>query len=157
MKIILATDHAGFELKQYIKEVLQTENHEVVDATPNFEESDDYPDKISAGIKVLIDTLHTDPNAKAIIFGGSGQGEAMTANKFKGIRATVFYGGSEGLVRDIIMLSKMHNDANVLSLGARFVSHEEAKKAVISWLEPKGENLDGRHVQRLRKLDQLGA
>jgi ribose 5-phosphate isomerase B len=87
---------------------------------------------------------------KGIIFGGSGQGEAITANRFPGVRAAVYYGGSE----EIIKLSREHNDANVLSIGARFVTNEEMFRVVDIWLETnfsKGE----RHVRRIKEIDTL--
>ena len=85
--------------------------------------------------------------AIGIIFGGSGQGEAMAANRFKGIRAAVFYGGPE----EIVKLSRLHNNANILSIAARFVSFEETIKVVNLWLSVDFE--EGRHLKRINKLD----
>jgi ribose 5-phosphate isomerase B len=82
-----------------------------------------------------------------IIFGGSGQGESMAANRFKGVRAAVFYGGSD----KIIELSRLHNDANVLSFGSRFVEPEDAIDLIEKWLKIEFEG--GRHQQRIEKLD----
>ena len=104
---------------------------------------DDYPDFIiPAAIKVA-----NDDSARGIIMGGSGQGEAMAANRIKGIRAAVYYNGPI----DIVKLSRTHNNANILSLGSRFISKENATEIVDMWLnEPfKG----GRHENRIKKLD----
>ena len=82
-----------------------------------------------------------------IVFGGSGQGEAIAANKIKGIRSAVYYGGN----LDIVKLSRQHNDANVLSLGARFLTKEQALEAVKLWLATPFEG--GRHARRVQKID----
>ena len=82
-----------------------------------------------------------------IIFGGSGQGEAMAANRFKGVRAAVFYDGPD----EIINLSRLHNNANVLSFGSRFIDAERAKELIKQWLSVEFEG--GRHQKRIEKLD----
>ena len=87
-------------------------------------------------------------NTKAIILGGSGQGEDMVANKFEGVRAAEYYGGN----LEIVKLSREHNDANVLSLGARFLSLEEAKEAVKLWLETPFSN-EERHARRISEIE----
>jgi len=147
MKIFIATDHAGFELKNtlvtYITEELGID---VVDCGAfDFDESDDYPDFISVAINNLVAETES---ARAIILGGSGTGEAIVANRYPGVRAAVYYGGPE----DIIILSREHNDTNVLSLGARFIDEETAKSAVSLWLatEFSGEE---RHQRRIQKID----
>ena len=89
-------------------------------------------------------------STRAIIFGGSGQGEAMVANRFPGVRATVWYGGNE----DIIKLSREHNDANVLSIGARFVSEDDAKKVIDTWLSTPFSG-DDRHARRNELIDNI--
>ena len=146
MIIYLASDHAGFELKEKIKEFLVQNRYEVKDMGPvTFDPADDYPDFIKPAAAAVAE----DPeNSRAIIMGASGQGEAMVANRLKGIRAAVFYGGLD----EIIKLSREHNDANVLSLGARFVSLEGALAAVKLWLDTPFSNAE-RHARRIKKID----
>lgn len=148
MKIYLATDHAGFELKEKIKEFLAKNEYSVEDlGASTYQEGDDYPDFISKAAQAVAN----DPeNSKAIIFGGSGQGEAMVANRFKGVRATVYYGGT----KEIIRLSKEHNNANILSIGARFVSTSKAKRIIKLWLDAKFTN-EERHARRIKKIDEV--
>ncbi len=148
-KIILAADHAGFNLKENIKSFLEKNGHKILDVGAHkLTEGDDYPTYMAdAALKVAQDM---EGGTKAVIFGGSGQGEAIVANRFPGVRATVWYGGN----MDIIKLSREHNDANVLSIGARFVSEEEAKNAVEMWL---GTNFSGdeRHERRNKQIDSI--
>jgi ribose 5-phosphate isomerase B len=106
--------------------------------------ADDYPDYIRPCAKAVADTH----DSMGIVIGMSGQGEAMAANRVRGARAAVYYGGPA----DIIKLSRRHNDANILSLGARFVSFEEAAKAVDMWLMTQFEH-DERHQRRILKMD----
>ncbi len=147
MKLFFASDHAGFELKNILIEYAITLGYEVDDKgdfTP--EPKDDYPDFISLAAKAVSE----DPESKAIVVGGSGQGEAIVADRFPHVRAALWYGGS----MDIIKLSREHNDANVLSLGARFVSPDEAKEAMKIWLETPFSG-DERHARRLEKIENL--
>lgn len=149
MKIIFATDHAGFELKNellaYVRDHL---GYEVEDlGAHELDEDDDYTDFIAPAAQ----RVHDDPqNTKAIILGGSGQGEAMLANGFDGVRAAVYYGGPE----DIVTLSRVHNDANVLSLGARFLDLDTAKYAVKRWLETE-HHPDERYDSRIEKMEEI--
>ncbi|MFC1595219.1 ribose 5-phosphate isomerase B [Patescibacteria group bacterium] len=145
MKIYLGTDHAGFELKESIKQFLIEKGHDVEDfGASSFDKEDDYPDFI----KPVAEAVARDPEqSRGIILGGSGQGEAITANRFKGVRAVVYYGGDI----DIVKLSREHNNANVLSFGARFVSEQEAKQAIELWLSIEFEG--GRHQRRIDKID----
>lgn len=144
MTIYLGSDHAGFELKETIRTFLEEKGFEVEDKGAfRYDAEDDYPDFI----RPVAEAVALDPGSRGIIFGGSGQGEAITANRVTGIRAAVFYGGPD----DIVKLSRQHNNANILSLGARFVGSELAVKAVEMWL---GTPFDGgRHDRRVRKID----
>lgn len=143
--IYLASDHRGFELKEKIKKWLKEWNYDYEDMG-NFEydKDDDYPDFISQAAEKVSQDPH---NSRAIILGGSGQGEAMAANRYKNVRAAVYYGGPEEAVK----LSREHNDANILSLGTFFVDDLTAQKAIKLWLEThfSGEE---RHKRRLAKF-----
>lgn len=147
MVIYLATDHAGFELKEKVKEYLKNAGFKVEDfGAKSFDADDDYPDFISLAAAAV----SKNPNSKAIILGGSGQGEAIVANKFPHVRAVVYYGRQEDLVR----LTREHNDANILSLGARFINAEEAVKAVKLFLETPFTN-EERHQRRIEKITKI--
>ena len=144
MKIHLATDHAGLELKEKVKLYLSDLDHEVIDhGAYEYDALDDYPDFIFP----CANAVSNDPESKGIILGGSGQGEAMAANRVKGVRAAVFYNGPD----EIIKLSRQHNNANILSLGARFMSEKEIYKIIEIWFETDFEV--GRHQRRIDKLD----
>lgn len=146
MNIYIASDHAGFELKNNLGEFIKGLGFTVIDKGPfALDESDDYPDYV----RLVADEILKDPsNTRGIILGGSGQGEAMVVNRRKNIRAAVYYGGP----LDIVKLSREHNNANILSLGARFLSNDDAEKAVKLWLETEftGEE---RHQRRIEKID----
>ena len=145
MIIHIATDHAGLELKEKVKSYLSKLDYEVVDhGAYEYDALDDYPDFIFP----CAEAVSNDPNSKGIILGGSGQGEAMAANRVKGVRAAVFYNGPD----EIIKLSRQHNDANILSLGARFMSDTEMYKIIELWLSTDFES--GRHKRRIEKLDE---
>ena len=149
LHIILASDHAGFKLKEAVRSFLQSKNYTVEDVGAHeFVDGDDYPVYMTAAAMRVAQDLKGE--TKAVIFGGSGQGEAMVANRFPGVRATVWYGGNE----EIIKLSREHNDANILSIGARFVSEEEAKKAVDLWLATSFSG-DERHARRNKEIDSI--
>lgn len=146
MKIFFASDHAGFELKSKLIPFVESLGYEAVDKGGyEADSNDDYPDFVRlAGIEVSEEPTRN----RAIVIGGSGQGEAIVANRFPNVRAVVYYGGT----LDIVKLSREHNDANVLSLGARFMSEEEAKNAVELWLKtPFSE--DERHARRIKKIE----
>ena len=145
MKIHLATDHAGLDLKNAIKEYLLDKGHDITDHGANeYDALDDYPDFIFPCARAVA----ADTESRGIILGGSGQGEAMAANRIKGCRAAVFYNGPVELVK----LSREHNNANILSLGARFMSQEEICDVIEMWLEEPFEG--GRHQRRIEKLDK---
>ena len=142
-KIVLATDHAGFELKEHIKNMLLNKGIAIKDfGAYSYDSQDDYPDFILPAAQYIADN-----NFVGIIFGGSGQGEAIAANRIKGIRAAVFYNGPD----EIVQLSKLHNNANVLSIGARFVNQSRAEEIIDLWLSTSFE--EGRHQRRIEKLD----
>jgi ribose 5-phosphate isomerase B len=150
MKVYLASDHAGFELKEKAKEVLVKDGYDVIDFGANYlDHNDDYPDFIwRAADNISQDYNHGDVETRAIIFGGSGQGEAILANRFPNVRAVVYYGGN----LEIVKLSREHNDANVLSMGARFINTEEALEAIKLWLASQFSN-EERHRRRLAKIE----
>lgn len=146
MKIYIGTDHAGFELKEKLKVFLGELGYTVEDkGAYAYDGQDDYPDFI----RPVADAVAHDGQSRGIIIGGSGQGEAMCANRVRGARAAVYYGG----LVDIVVLSREHNDANILSLGARFVEEEEALEVVRLWLATpfSGEE---RHARRIKKIDE---
>ena len=143
-RIVLATDHAGFKLKEAVKKSLLELGLEVKDfGAFEYESTDDYPDFINPAAKFISEK----DNTMGIIFGGSGQGEAMAANRFKGVRAAVFYNGPD----EIINLSRLHNNANVLSFGSRFIDADRAIELIKKWLSAEFEG--GRHQKRIEKLD----
>lgn len=148
--IYLATDHAGFNLKEEVKSYLEERGNEVYDCGAlTFEPGDDYPQFIAlAAEKVQHDSMH-DP-AMAIIFGGSGQGEAIVANRYRHVRAIVYAGGNLELVK----LGREHNDANVLSIGARFVTKEEAAQAIELFLSTPFSH-EERHSERVIQIDEI--
>lgn len=145
MRIYIGADHAGFKLKEKLIPFLKELGHEVEDKGAfEYNKDDDYPDFI----KPVAEAVSQDKEARGIIMGKSGQGEAMCANRVKGARAMVWYGYDVGMLR----LSREHNDANILSLGAGFVNNEKAFDAVKYWLEIPFSG-DERHVRRIAKLD----
>lgn len=144
MKIHLATDHAGFEHKESLKAHLLEQGFEVIDhGNTMLDENDDYPDFVTPCVQAVV----SDVESKGVIFGGSGEGEAMCANRTLGARAVVYYGGTT----DILTFSREHNDANILSLGARFMTGQEVNNAVDFWLGV-GFSGDERHIRRLAKF-----
>ncbi len=126
--IHLASDHAGFQHKEEILKWLQGSIYIIHDHGAYVNDPlDDFPDFMS---KAAVAVSNSIGDSCAIIFGGSGQGEAMAVNRFSKIRATVYYGGNP----EIIKLSRLHNDANILAIGARFITVEETKKIITTWL-----------------------
>jgi ribose 5-phosphate isomerase B len=157
-KILFASDHGGFALKQDIILFVKDLGFETEDfGNTVLDGADDYPDFVIP----LAQNIAENPAYKGIILGGSGQGEAICANRFKGVRAVVYYGkphstqvDADGHVFDMVTSSRIHNNANVLSLGARFLSVDEAKAVVKEWLEAEFPG-DERHKRRLEKIEQI--
>ncbi len=154
MKIYIGSDHAGLTHKQEIVKSLNNMGLEVIDCgATEFNENDDYPDFCS---KVAREVSQNPANSKGIVLGGSGQGEAMVCNRFHKVRAAVYYGTKDTIPGDhnILELSRDHNDANILSIGARFVTVEDAVDAVSTWLNtPFSE--EERHKRRITKIDRV--
>ncbi len=160
MKVYLACDHAGFSLKAALMEQLPIHGHDVEDVGAfDVDPNDDYPDFVHP----LVTKVLEDQGSFGIVFAGSGQGEAMCANRTKGIRAAVFYGpmpAHDALDRegghsqdgyDAVRLSRRHNNANILSIGSRFVSPAQADEAVRTFLGTEFDP-DERHIRRLSKF-----
>lgn len=147
MDIVLASDHAGFELKEKTRHYLLEKGYSVDDCGAHtYDEDDDYPIFIAMAANKVRNAPET---TRAIIFGGSGQGEAIVANRFKHVRAAVY--ASDNL--ELVTLAREHNNANVLSIGARFVSAEAARKAIALFLDTSfpGEE---RHERRIKQIDR---
>jgi ribose 5-phosphate isomerase B len=144
--IYIASDHAGFELKQKLISHLKEADMEVEDCGAfSLDPQDDYPDFCyPCAVKVA-----KNPGSLGIVIGSSGQGEAIIANKVKGVYAAHYYGGHE----EIVKLAREHNNANVLSLGAKFMTAEQAERAVDLFMETGFEG--GRHQRRVSKISQL--
>jgi ribose 5-phosphate isomerase B len=141
MKISLGTDHAGYRLKEKVKELLVSLGHEVVDFGTFSEEAVDYP----LFVRPAAEAVARGECERGVVFGGSGNGEAMTANKVRGVRCALCW--SEESAR----LSRQHNDANVLSLGERLVPEELALAIVRLWLTTPFEG--GRHARKIAELE----
>lgn len=147
-KVLVASDHAGFDLKNILVAYLKEKGYAVEDMGAHaLNDADDYPPIM---VPVALRVLDDPKNVKGIVFGGSGNGEAMVCNRFPEVRAAVYYGGS----LDIVRLSREHNDANILSFGARFITEDEMKKAADLWLTTafSGEE---RHARRIELIDSI--
>ncbi|OGI82908.1 ribose-5-phosphate isomerase [Candidatus Nomurabacteria bacterium RIFCSPLOWO2_02_FULL_44_12] len=155
MKIFVGTDHAGYVLKEKLVTFLRGHGHEVVDKGAfGYNETDDYPDFV---IPVAREISKDPDNSRGIILGATGQGEALAANKFSHVRAVVYYGEAPTVVddeADIIVRSREHNNANILSLAARYLTEDMAITAVSKWLSTPYSNGE-RHIRRLGKIDKL--
>lgn len=158
MKVYFASDHAGFDLKNTLLAYVRDELGLAVEDCGAHERDpkDDYPDFVRLAAAAV---ARKPEGSRAIVLGASGQGEAMMANRFKGVRAAVYYGDPNVHQRDaggnelsLLESVRAHNDANVLSIGARFVSTDEAQRAVAAWLATEFSR-DARHVRRIAKLD----
>ncbi|MEK7616191.1 MAG: RpiB/LacA/LacB family sugar-phosphate isomerase [Patescibacteria group bacterium] len=146
--IYLGTDHRGFELKEKIKLWLKEWNYDFEDCGAlEYDPKDDYPDFVHrVGKKVSADP----DNSFGIVLGHTGQGEAIVANKYKHVRAALYY----GKLLDMIKLAKEHNHTNVLSLSATYITEGEAKEAIKLWLETKF-TFEERHVRRIKEIEQI--
>ena len=146
LEIYLSGDHAGFKLKEKLKKWLEKKGFKVKDFGPHeYNKNDDYPDFVIPMARAVVKN-----KVKGIIIAGSGQGEAIAVNKIKGIRAALYHGGNPKIVK----VTREHNDANVLSFGSRFVTENEAKKAIDIFLKTPFEK--GRHRRRLKKFERFG-
>mgnify|MGYP006268853911 CR=1 FL=1 len=142
MKFSLGTDHAGYTHKEAIKRHLEGKGHETVDFGAHSTEAVDYPDFVRPAAAAVADGRCD----LGIVLGGSGNGEAMTANKVRGIRCALCWNTETGA------LAKRHNNANVLSFGARQTPVEETLAIVDAWLEAEFEG--GRHERRIEKIEK---
>jgi len=142
MKIAIGSDHAGFAYKEKIKEFLATLGHEVTDFGTNSEEPVDYP----RFIRPVAEAVARGDCERGVVLGGSGNGEAMAANRLKRVRCAVCWNVTSA------RLARQHNDANIISLGQRMMSEEDALEIVRVWLETDFEG--GRHFPRIQMLDE---
>lgn len=166
MKIAITTDHTGLAYEGAYKALgtfLEALGHQCVDFGPQrLDMRDDYPDFMFPAAQAVA----AGECEAGIIMGGSGQGEAMAANRIKGARCAVFYGSSVAKVAvdaegntsedpyEILRLTRQHNHANMLSLATRFLTFEEIKQAIRVWLETPYSDVE-RHARRVKKLDEL--
>jgi ribose 5-phosphate isomerase B len=179
MNIFIASDHAGFELKSFLIEPLSNMGHTVIDCgTYAYHEADDYPPFIAKAARAVSEAeavgiayddsfqISADPHrdgvprdaredflakeTRAIVIGGSGTGEAIVANKYPHVRCAICYGGDSAF--EIIRLSREHNNSNVLSLGARFLAHDQALELVLEWLNTPFSGNE-RHVRRIHEIN----
>jgi ribose 5-phosphate isomerase B len=141
MKIAIGSDHAGFKYKERIKQLLGELGHEVTDFGTHSEEPVDYP----LFIRPVAEAVARGEHERGVVLGGSGNGEAMAANRIKTIRCALCWNIESA------RLARQHNDANMISLGQRMISEEEALEIVRVWLETDFEG--GRHVRRIQELD----
>lgn len=161
MVIYFASDHAGLELKSKLIDFVKSLGYETIDkGALTLDPADDYPDFISEAAK----EVSKDPASRAIIIGGSGQGEAMVANRFPNVRAAVFYApalakeavDAEGRMStdpyEIVRLARLHNDINILSVSGRFLSIDETKEAVKIFLSTDFSGSE-RHIRRIAKIE----
>jgi len=142
MKIALGTDHAGFKMKEAIKSYLRSLGHEILDFGTHDENPSDYPDNC----RPAAESVAKKESDCGIVFGGSGNGEAMVANKVYGIRCGVCWNIESA------RLTKEHNNANMIAIGGRMVTESEGKEIVDAWLNAKYEG--GRHQRRIDKIEK---
>jgi ribose 5-phosphate isomerase B len=143
MRIAIGSDHAGFQYKERLRDLLAREGHQVADFGTTSEESVDYPTFIHPVALAVARGEHE----RGIVLGGSGNGEAMAANRVRGVRCSLCWS------QESARLARAHNDANVLSMGQRLVAWELAVEIVRIWLETPFEG--GRHARRIAMLDEI--
>ena len=143
MKLAIGSDHAGFAYKEAIKKLLQAGAHTVHDFGTNSEAPCDYPDFI----RPVAEAVARGDFERGIVLGGSGNGEAIVANRICGIRCGLCWN------EQVAIWNRAHNDANMLSLGQRTITETEALAIVRVWLATPFEG--GRHIARIRKIDEL--
>ncbi|KKQ34400.1 MAG: Ribose 5-phosphate isomerase [Candidatus Nomurabacteria bacterium GW2011_GWB1_37_5] len=171
MLIFIGGDHAGYKLKETLIDYLGGFGHEVIDKGPfEFNPDDDYPDFVRNVALAVSDEISPERAERVegpigIVIGGGGQGEAIVCNRVPGIRASVFYGPRQAVEAvdiagkqstdpyETVRLSREHNNANILSLGARFVTEDESKQAAKIFIESKFSG-DERHIRRIKKIDK---
>ncbi len=162
MRIYIASDHGGFELKNALIAFLKGKpEYDVEDCSAKaFDSEDDYPAIIAGAARKLSADALAGRDSRAIVIGASGQGEAIVANRFRGVRCALYYGAAgeqkdmSGKKLDMISSTREHNNANALSLGARFLTVEEAKKAIENWLKTQFSG-EERHARRIRQIDEV--
>lgn len=142
MKIALGSDHAGYKYKTMLAEWLRSSGHEIVDFGTHSEDSVDYP----KFVRPAAEAVARGECERGIVLGGSGNGEAMMANRVKGVRCALVWN------EESARLSRLHNDANVISIGARLLSEDLVKTLTTLWLDTAFEG--GRHVGRIELLDE---
>lgn len=160
MKIFIASDHAGYELKKILIEDMTFAGHTVIDCGPDeLDLDDDFPLTVSKAVRAVSEAEgarltneleYTDGDVRGIVLCGSGVGVSVLANKFPHIRACLFYGGNQ----EVLTLSREHNDSNVLAIGARLVSENDAIMATRLWLGTSFLSED-RHVRRIRQIEDI--
>jgi len=143
MRIAVASDHAGFAYKEMIRKILADQGHEVRDFGTCSDEPVDYP----VYIRPAAEAVAEGKCERGVVLGGSGNGEAMVANRIRGIRCAVCWN------HESARLARAHNDSNVLALGQRLISSEEALEIVRVWLATPFEG--GRHARRIAEIDGL--
>lgn len=142
MKIAIGSDHAGFRYKEAIKTFLTNLGHDVIDEGTDSETPVDYP----RFIRPVAEAVAAGAVERGVVLGGSGNGEAITANRVKGVRCALCWN------EESARLGRQHNDANVISIGQRMVSEELALKIVQIWLDTPFEG--GRHLTRIQQVDE---
>jgi ribose 5-phosphate isomerase B len=143
VRIAMGADHAGYALKEVLKEFLRSKGHDVIDVGTDSEATVDYPGFCAAAARAVV----AGEADRGVVLGGSGQGEQIAANKVRGVRAA--------LCNDLHLarLSRLHNDANVLAMGGRIVAPALAMEIMELWLDAPFEG--GRHVPRLEQIEQI--